>query len=125
VAFLKNRISSIFVISIIIFALIGIGSSLIENPAALFKRIAIMILVGLTIYFLFNRFYKPSPERKEQKAFLRAAKRTKKKKIHRKKPVEGTRTQPLTKLTSIRKKSSAHLTVIEGKKSKKKNRASF
>jgi uncharacterized membrane protein YfcA len=124
VAFLKNRTSSIFVLGIIIFAIIGIVSGLAENPAAFFKRIAVMILVGLTIYFLFNRFYKPSPERKEQKAFLRAAKRTKKK-IHRKKPVDGTRTQPLTKLTSIRKKSSAHLTVIEGKKSKKKNRASF
>jgi energy-coupling factor transporter transmembrane protein EcfT len=124
VAFLKNRISSIFVLGIIIFAIIGIVSGLAENPAAFFKRIAVMILVGLTIYFLFNRFYKPSPERKEQKAFLRAAKRTKKK-ILRKKPVDGTRTQPLTKLTSIRKKSSAHLTVIEGKKNKKKNRASF
>lgn len=104
--------------------MIGIGSSLLENPAAFFKRIAVMILVGLIIYFLFNRFYKPSPERKEQKAFLRAAKRTKKK-IHRKKSVDTARTQPLTKLTSIRKKSTAHLTVIDGKKSKKKNRASF
>jgi uncharacterized membrane protein YfcA len=124
VAFLKNKTSSIFVISIIIFAVIGLGSSLVEDPVEFFKRIAVMILVGFIIYLVFNRFYKPSPNRKEQKAFLRAAKRTKKK-IHRKKSDDANRAQTLTKLTGLRKKSTAHLTVIEGKKNKKKNRASF
>jgi amino acid permease len=124
VAFLKNRTSSIFVISMIIFALIGVFSSLVENPAAFLQRIAVMILVGLVIYFVFKRVYKSSPARKEQKAFLRAAKKTKKK-IHRKKSDENNKTHTLTKLTTIRKKSSAHLKVIEGKKNKKKNRASF
>lgn len=83
-----------------------------------------MILVGLTVYLIFKRFYLPSSDKKDQRAFLKAAKKTKKK-IHRKKPEDGTRTQPLSKFKSIRKKSSAHLTVIEGKKNKKKNRASF
>jgi hypothetical protein len=122
VAFLKNRTSSILLFTLLLFALIGLGSSLLENPIDFFKRIAIMILVGLAIYFLFNRFYKPSPNRKEQRAFLKAAKKTKKK-IHRKKSDD--QTKQLSKLTSIRKKSNAHLTVIEGKKNKKKNRASF
>ncbi|MFD2446026.1 SA1362 family protein [Bacillus sp. CGMCC 1.16607] len=123
-AFLKNRTSSIFAISMILLALIGVVSSLVQNPAAFLQRIAVMILIGLTIYFVFKRFYKPSPAKKEQKAFLRAARKTKRK-VHRKKTDEGTKTHTLTKLTPIRKKSSAHLTVIEGKKNKKKNRASF
>jgi ABC-type nickel/cobalt efflux system permease component RcnA len=124
VAFLKNWTSSIFVISILIFALIGIGNSLVENPSEFFKRIAFMIMVGLTIFLVYKRLNKPSQAKKEQKAFLRAAKKTKKK-IHRKKVEDGAKPQPLSKLTSLRKKSSAHLTVIEGKKNKKKNRASF
>lgn len=105
----------------IIFAVIGIGSYLIENPAEFLKRIAVMILFGFTIFLIYKRFYKASPARKDQKAFLRAAKKTKRK-IHRKKPEDGVK---LSRLTGLRKKSSAHLTVIEGKKNKKKNRASF
>jgi amino acid permease len=124
VAFLKNRTSSIFAISIILLALIGIFSSLINNPAVFIQRIAIMILIGLTIYFVYKRFYKPSPKKKEQQAFLRAAKKTKRN-IHRKKADEGAKAHSLTKYKGIRKKSSAQLTVIEGKKNKKKNRASF
>jgi hypothetical protein len=122
VAFLKNRTSSILLFTLILFAIIGLGSNLLENPVEFFKRIAIMVLIGLSIFFLFKRFYKQSPNRKEQRAFLKAAKRTKKK-INRKKSDDPAK--QLTKLTSIRKKSSAHLTVIEGKKNKKKNRASF
>lgn len=100
-------------------------SSFIGNPTVFLQKIAVMILVGLTIYFIFKRFYKPSPEKKDQKAFLRAAKKTARK-VHRKKADEGTKRHTLTKLTSIKKKSTAHLTVIEGKKNKKKNnRASF
>jgi hypothetical protein len=81
-----------------------------------------MILVGVVIYFVVKRFYQSSPVKNEQRAFIRAAKKTKKK-VHRKKPDENSK--QLAKLTSIRRKSSAHLTVIEGKKNKKKNRASF
>ncbi|MHC0035946.1 SA1362 family protein [Pseudoneobacillus sp. C159] len=120
--FLKNRTSFYLFISFIILALIGLGSRLIEDPAGFFKGMAIMILVGVVIFIVVKRFYQPGPTRNEQKAFLRAAKKTKKK-IHRKKPEDNYK--QLTKLTSLRRKSSAHLTVIEGKKNKKKNRASF
>lgn len=121
---MKNRTSSIFAISIVLLALIGILSSFIGNPTVFLQKIAVMILVGLIVYFVFKRFYKPSPEKREQKAFLRAAKKTAKK-VHRKKTDDGTKHRTLTKLTGIKKKSTAHLTVIEGKKNKKKNRASL
>jgi ABC-type nickel/cobalt efflux system permease component RcnA len=124
VAFLKNRTSYIFIASIIIFALIGLVSSLVENPAAFIQNIAVMIVLGFVIYLVFKRFAKSSPAKRDQRAFLRAAKKTKKK-IHRKKSDETNKSHSLSKLTSIKKKSSAHLTVIEGKKNKKKNRASF
>lgn len=121
---MKNRTSSIFAISIIILAIIGIMSRFIGNPTVFLQKLAVLVVLGLAIYFLFKRFYKLSPEKKDQKAFLRAAKKTARK-VHRKKADETTKHRPLTKLTSIKKKSSAHLTVIEGKKNKKKNRASF
>jgi amino acid permease len=124
VAFLKKRSSSIFAISIVILALIGIVGNLVQDPVAFVQRIAMLVIVGIIIYLVVKRYYKQSPQKKEQKAFLRAAKQTKKK-IQKKKTDEGNKSPNLTKLTSIRKKSSAHLTVIEGKKTKKKNRASF
>jgi predicted lipid-binding transport protein (Tim44 family) len=130
VAFLKNRTSVYVIGGLIILALIGLFGSLTANPAGFIQRIAIIALIGLAIFFLVRRFSTSSPQRKEQRAFLKAAKKSKKRlqqksgDPHVKSSSLGTLTT-LKKNTKTKKKSPAHLTVIDGKKGKKKNRASF
>ncbi|MEH7093901.1 SA1362 family protein [Neobacillus vireti] len=129
-AFLKNRTSTIIVGVLIILALLGLVSSFTANPAGFIQGIAVVALIGLVIYFLFRRFSHSSPQKKEQRAFLKAAKKSKKR-LQQKGGDSTARTSSLGTLTSLKKstktkkKSPAHLTVIDGKKGKKKNRASF
>ncbi|WP_308211922.1 SA1362 family protein [Neobacillus cucumis] len=129
-AFLKNRTSTIIVGVLIILALLGLVSSFTANPAGFIQGIAVIALIGLVIYFLFRRFSNSSPQKKEQRAFLKAAKKSKKR-LQQKGGDSTAKTSSLGTLTSLKKstktkkKSPAHLTVIDGKKGKKKNRASF
>jgi cytochrome c biogenesis protein CcdA len=130
VAFLKNRTSSFVVGGIILLALIGIFSSISTNPAKFIQNIAIIALIGIGIYFFVRRFSTSSPQRKEQRAFLKAAKKSKKR-LQQKSGDSHVKGSSLGTLTTLKKgnktkkKSPAHLTVIDGKKGKKKNRASF
>lgn len=100
---------------------------MISNPAGFLQRIAVILLVGAVIYFIFRKFYKASPRKREQRAFVRAAKKSKKR--FQSEPAKGsnrrTNSGPLTSIKKPRKKSSTHLTVIDGKKGKKKDRASL
>jgi cytoskeletal protein RodZ len=129
VAFLKNRFSLILFGSIIFLAFIGLSVNLIKNPSGFFLNIVVMVAVGAIIWFIYRHFSTSSPQKKEQKAFLKAAKQSKKRLQTRDRSSSGQ--QQSTKTSSIkankhkRSKSTAHLTVIEGKKSKKKNRASL
>ncbi|MCM3724565.1 hypothetical protein M3226_02455 [Neobacillus cucumis] len=127
---MKNRTSTIIVGVLIILALLGLVSSFTANPAGFIQGIAVIALIGLVIYFLFRRFSNSSPQKKEQRAFLKAAKKSKKR-LQQKGGDSTAKTSSLGTLTSLKKstktkkKSPAHLTVIDGKKGKKKNRASF
>ena len=127
VAFLKNRISTFFVVCLIALAALGIVSLLVSNPSGLLLKFAIMIATGAVIFFLVKRFYLPSPEKREQRAFVRAAKRSLKRK-QQKESGKQTRKSNVSNITSIRarkKQTNNHLTVIEGKKGKRKNRVSL
>jgi hypothetical protein len=130
VAFLKNRITFIVFMGLIILAAIGLLSKLITDPAGFFTGIAITILTGAVILIVVLRFYKPSPEKREQRAFVRAAKKSIKRHKDTTSSITGRKAsksnvKPLKKAKAVRSKSNLHLTVIEGKKGKKKNRASF
>ena len=127
VAFLKNRISTFFVVCLIALAALGIVSLLVSNPSGLLLKFAIMIATGAVIFFLVKRFYLPSPEKREQRAFVKAAKRSLKRK-QQKESGKQTRKTNVSNITSIRarkKQTNNHLTVIEGKKGKRKNRVSL
>ena len=129
-AFLKNRAPVIIVGILIILALLGLIGSFTANPAGFIQRIAVIALIGLAIFFLVRKFSNSSPQKKEQRAFLKAAKRSKKR-LQQKSGDTTVKTSSLGTLTTLKKnnktkkKSPAHLTVIDGKKGKKKNRASF
>ena len=127
VAFLKNRISTFIVVCLIALAALGIVSLLVSNPYGLLQNFPIMIATVAVIFFLVKRFYLPSPEKREQRAFVKAAKRSLKRK-QQKESGKQTRKTNVSNITSIRarkKQTNNHLTVIEGKKGKKKNRVSL
>lgn len=126
---MKNRFSLILFGSIIFLAFIGLTVNLIKNPSGFFLNIVVMVAVGGIIRFIYRHLSTSSPQKREQKAFLKAAKQSKKRLQTKDRSSSGQ--QQSTKTSSIkankhkRSKSTAHLTVIEGKKSKKKNRASL
>jgi len=127
---LKNRTSVIIVGILIILAILGLFGSFTANPAGFIQRIAVIAMIGLVIYFLVRKFSNSSPQKKEQRAFLKAAKKSKKR-LQQKSGDTNVKTSSLGTLTTLKKsnktkkKSPAHLTVIDGKKGKKKNRASL
>ncbi|WP_319942286.1 SA1362 family protein [Neobacillus rhizosphaerae] len=129
-AFLKNRTSVFVVWGLIILALIGLFSQFTDNPAGFIQKLAVIAIIGFAIYFLVRKFLYSSPQRKEQRAFLKAAKKSKKR-LQQKSGDTTVKSSSLGTLTTLKKssktkkKSPAHLKVIDGKKGKKKNRASF
>lgn len=128
---MKNRFITYAVAGLIILAVIGAFTNLLTDPIAVLKGLGFMIVTVAVILLLVKLFYKPSQGRREQRAFIKAAKRSKKGKDNR----SGMKSKSNQKQSSvasfkrmrIRKKSNSNpnLTVIEGKKGKKKNRASF
>lgn len=130
-AFLKNRtFVHVIVGGLIILALLGLVGTFTANPAGFIQRIAVIALIVLAVYFLVRKFSSSSPQKKEQRAFLKAAKKSKKR-LQQKSGDVPVKTSSLGTLASLKKsnktkkKSPAHLTVIDGKKGKKKNRASL
>nr|WP_307150995.1 SA1362 family protein [Robertmurraya andreesenii] len=128
-ALLKNRTSFYFVIGLIMLAIIGVVSRFISNPMAFIQGIFIFLIIGFGIFFLVRRFYGANPAKSEQSAFRKAAKRSKKRFQQKdsRKPAAKTANSNVSTLKKVKNKprSAAHLTVIEGKKGKKKKRASF
>ncbi|PLR99909.1 hypothetical protein CVD19_02325 [Bacillus sp. T33-2] len=123
---MKNRSSIYFFAGIVILSAIGIVSRLINNPVGFLQTIAGMVLIVGVIFLLVRRFSSAHPGKQEQRAFLKAAKKSKKR-FHHKEPSVPPRRSTIGSLATARKKKkdASHLTVIEGKKGKKKNRASF
>ncbi|RUQ28470.1 hypothetical protein ELQ35_12290 [Peribacillus cavernae] len=117
---------------IIALAALGLASQLFHNPWGLFRSILIMALVAGIVYFIYKRLTKGKPNKREQRAFVKAARQSKKRHKTKKAAFKGKRDNiasfslaKSSKKLNTRKKSEAHLTVIEGKKNKKKNRALF
>ena len=126
---MKNRISVLLVGSLVILAIIGLVGKFTEDPMAFLQSIAVIALVGLAIYFIILQIRKSNPQKREQQAFIKAAKKSKKR-LQSKSGEPQAKVSSIGTLTSIKKNkkprnSSIHLTVIEGKKGKKKNRASL
>lgn len=117
------------VIGIVLLAAFGIVAKFFANPGGFLRGVFIFAIFCAILYVLVRNFYQPSPSRREQQAFKKAAKQSKKKYTQK-----TQKTSPQTKsrgniysLNKTRNRSNrgTHLRVIEGKKGKKKNRASF
>ncbi|OIK13791.1 hypothetical protein BIV59_04850 [Bacillus sp. MUM 13] len=127
-----NRSFSYVVYGIIALGFIGLFSKLAGDPLGFFKTALIWAAVAGAVYLIYKRLTKGKLEKKEQRAFIKAARKSKKR-------LKSKNSLPKDKGDNIasfslakssakkraRKKSEAHLTVIEGKKNKKRNRALF
>ncbi|WJE51667.1 SA1362 family protein [Bacillus cereus] len=123
------------VMLIIGLAIFGLVSSAITNPYGMVKNIAIMLLVVGVFYLLYKMFTSSSGSANSQNSYKRAAKQSNQK--YGKQNVAPLSNSLLKRNASDdkgkkgnssvlkRKRKQSHLTVIEGKKNKKKDRASF
>jgi hypothetical protein len=111
---------------IFLLALVGLGSSLFHEPVVFLKRVLIAFIFAAVLLagmrFLLKRSTNVSNQ--EQKAFLKAARKSRKRMKKRNMKVHTVHTAKFSK-RPLRKKSNVQLTVIEGKKGKKKNRAVY
>ncbi len=132
-----NRRRNVFVLVLIGLSVFGLLSTLLFEPGQLLKQLAIYAFFGVVIFLIYKWFVRRRIGGKEHSAYLRAAKQSAKRfndQGSRKSNVLGSINKKAS-LTSVKKpnqsstpkKKSAptHLTVIDGKKGKKKNRAFF
>lgn len=126
----RNKWSILFYV-IIVFGIIGLFSQLFTQPGKFLSSIIISVIIGLAIfaviYFVFMKNKAPSNDMKKYKKAVRQSKAKYKK--------DNTQLANHTKFTNQKKpdlikrnrtkRSASHLKVIEGNKSKRKDRASF
>ncbi|GAM15340.1 SA1362 family protein [Mesobacillus selenatarsenatis] len=123
---MKNRTSTYIVSGLIVLAIFGFAFKLFTDPLSILITLATIALVGALIYFLVTRLTTSGSGRQQQRAFQKAAKRSKKR-FQTKDANASSKRSKIRSLASARNKTkdASHLTVIEGKKNRKKNRASF
>jgi len=116
---------SIFVYVTIGLALIGFVSEVLTSPATLFKGILITIFTSLVVFaFIYFLFLRNRSNTSDMRKYKKAVKQSKLK-------YKGQETQP-NKYRSkqhihLRRKNrkASHLRVIDGNKSKRRNRATY
>ncbi|MGM9927352.1 MAG: SA1362 family protein [Bacillus sp. (in: firmicutes)] len=123
-----NRPVSIIALGVVVLAALGFGSRLLSDPTGVFTTILIFVAVAGILIFIFKKFSAPSDP--SQKKYKRAVKQSKLKQqqkntaqSNKTNVVNYSKAKSKSKRPFKTRKSNTHLTVIEGKKGKKKNRA--
>lgn len=124
-----NRRMNGVVLVIILLGIIGVITTLVSDPLWLLKQMAIYAVLAGAIYLIYRLFMKKRMG-KENTSYAKAVKQSKKRYDDRN--TRGSNVKNITqvkksiKTSAVKKKKQpSHLTVIEGKKGKKKNRAFF
>jgi hypothetical protein len=116
-------------------AAFGLGNQLLTNPISFLISLAIGLAIAVGLYFLFTkvimkkmtqRQYQSHTPPRSKAANARRGGSAAPAKSHYK--AAGSQAKPIKKRSTkaiARKRSDTHLTVIEGKKNRKKNRALF
>ncbi|EMT47186.1 SA1362 family protein [Anoxybacillus flavithermus] len=102
---------------LIVLAIFGLTYRLWNDPIQLLKQAMIIVLIVAVFYAIYKWIQRQRFDHSYQKAVKQS------KKLHHQKTKPTSKKQP--RPTALKKKHATHLTVIEGKKGKKKNRASF
>lgn len=74
---MKNRASKYIVSGLIVLAIFGFAYTLFTDPLDILIMFATIALVGALIYFLVTRLTSSGAGRQQQRAFQKAAKRSK------------------------------------------------
>lgn len=128
---LPFRLSKIIIPSLIIFAAVGFAAYLFKEPARLLQMLLFTALIVGIFLLVYRFFFRSHSERRYERAAKQSLKRRKQKHRARVKAphlrVVGSNPYKLKKdkLHLAKKKEKHNFTVIEGRKSKKKNRALF
>lgn len=125
----RNKFS-VFVFIIIGLAVVGLFSQLFTNTANFFTNIFMMLGVGIAffavIYFVFLRKRAPSDDMKKYKQAVKQSKAKYKQYQSASNPSTNTNKKQSVRLKKSRNSRRAtHLRVIDGNKSKGKDRATF
>lgn len=120
-----NRSLSYIIYGIIALGIFGLFAKVVNDPVGFFRNIIVMIVIAGAIFFIYRMITKDKPSNAGQRAFKKAARKSKKRTKSKSNIANFSKAANSTKKNRIRKKSDIHLTVIEGKKNKKKNRALF
>lgn len=117
---MKANLAKILTSFILVLGIIGLAVTVISQPFRLVRFLLISAIIIGIFFLVMRNFGLPNQSmRKEQRAFIKAARQSKKRIKRGQKKVDSKKKQAVRK----RYTSSTHLTVIEGKKGKKKNRA--
>jgi FtsZ-interacting cell division protein ZipA len=124
---MKNRVNP-FVMIVLALGGIGFLVTLLTRPGFLLREMLIYVIVLAIIYFVVRYFTKQRMGK--DSSYSKAAKQSKKRFSDRNQNsshLKSVSTQKKNSKTStaLKKKQASHLTVIEGKKGKKKSRAFF
>lgn len=106
------------------FGVFGLVYTIFEQPTALFRSVMFIVLVIAAIYVFYHFVYKRRIN-KDHIAYLKAVRQSKKLHPQAVRKQKAKSTAPKMKRLPKKRTATTHLTVIEGKKGKKKNRASF
>jgi hypothetical protein len=132
-----NRRSNIIVGIIIALGAIGLVYTLFTQPSKIFIQLGMLVLFGGVIFLVYKLVIRRRTGSKEYSAYLRAVKQSKRRfnepnnqkaqisRIGDSKKGTLTKKKTISRTAAPKRKKNSHLTVIEGKKGKKKNRAFF
>lgn len=122
---MRQRIFPTLFYLIIGFAIFGFLYRLIKEPGQLFLSLLVIIGVMVVFYAIYHFFLSGRTGSKDMQRYKQAVKQSKKKykpsssPVHKTKSLNGGLSKPNKRKT----RTNTHLTVIEGAKNKKKNRA--
>ena len=106
------------------FGVLGLMYAIFEQPTALLRKVMFIALMIAAIYVFYHFVYKRRAN-KDHIAYLKAVRQSKKLHSQAVRKQKTKSINPKMKRLSKKRTTTAHLTVIEGKKGKKKNRALF
>lgn len=127
---MKSRTTAWLFWSLLVLAAVGLVVTFRQSPSAFLFNLLIGLMIFGVLFFLFRRL---SPgvsgggSSKEQRAYRKAVRSSKKRRQTTSPLVRGSHvtSTKAKRSTTKKRKPPSHLTVIEGNKNKKKDRASL
>lgn len=132
---IRQRIGTTAAVIVFIFGFIGVGHMLATDPGRLFRQLLFIGIFGLIFYVIYRIFMAPKITAEDVR-YRKTAQASKKRMQRTSTPPRNTtvakkrKAKPVSNVTKISKRSTSrtnppHLTVIEGKKGKKKKKANM